>query len=506
MSDELEPIGISLVLDDGLAEGLRRISQDMSLFSRQADQTAAQMSRIARLHLGAFIPPEPVRPQPPAAAAVVVPEPPKSPVMPAITAPQAPRPAMLAPAPAPTVPVKISGQQRPFSAAIASMPGPPPARTSTSVPQPAVRPAPAVQQPAPPPAVSVGQQVSPRSSLAPSVQQAPPAPSVATSVRQAPPPPSVAPSVQQVPPQPRPMAVGQEVAPQTHSMPAVRQVPPPPRTPPVAISSPPPGIAAAVPPPAMTVAPLSVRPDKPAARPTIQVALSNPSSPVPPPGRPVPVHAVAAAEIAPSRIVLVASPSSAPPPAGVSSSDRTMAALVPLPRQTARTTNAAPLPVANTAAQVVVGQRPPKVNLAPPSAIPGRTATQSLTAVALPLPSAATVVSNAPVLERVTPPPKLPTAPSGGRNFVSRVPSSAPPVRARQNAQATPTSATAETTQAPAAPGQAQMATVQGDVMLDGAQVGRWISSAMAREAARPPTAARGFNTRMAPAWPGTSL
>jgi hypothetical protein len=43
-------------------------------------------------------------------------------------------------------------------------------------------------------------------------------------------------------------------------------------------------------------------------------------------------------------------------------------------------------------------------------------------------------------------------------------------------------------------------------MMLDGIRVGQWISSTMAREAARPPTAARGFNTRMTPAWPGMPL
>jgi hypothetical protein len=47
---------------------------------------------------------------------------------------------------------------------------------------------------------------------------------------------------------------------------------------------------------------------------------------------------------------------------------------------------------------------------------------------------------------------------------------------------------------------------IEGDIMLDGVPVGRWIASAMAKEAARPPTAARGFNTRMTPAWPGIPL
>jgi hypothetical protein len=50
------------------------------------------------------------------------------------------------------------------------------------------------------------------------------------------------------------------------------------------------------------------------------------------------------------------------------------------------------------------------------------------------------------------------------------------------------------------------MAKVGCNFIFDGAQLGRWISGAMAKEAARPPTAARGFNTRMTPAWPGIPL
>jgi hypothetical protein len=50
------------------------------------------------------------------------------------------------------------------------------------------------------------------------------------------------------------------------------------------------------------------------------------------------------------------------------------------------------------------------------------------------------------------------------------------------------------------------MLTVECKYMFDKAQLGRWISQAMAKEAARPPTAARGFNTRMTPAWPGIPL
>jgi hypothetical protein len=50
------------------------------------------------------------------------------------------------------------------------------------------------------------------------------------------------------------------------------------------------------------------------------------------------------------------------------------------------------------------------------------------------------------------------------------------------------------------------MPTVSGNFMFNGMQMGRWVSGAMAKEAARPPTTARGFNTRMTPAWPGIPL
>jgi hypothetical protein len=50
------------------------------------------------------------------------------------------------------------------------------------------------------------------------------------------------------------------------------------------------------------------------------------------------------------------------------------------------------------------------------------------------------------------------------------------------------------------------MALLQGDLLIDGAQIGRWLAGSMAREAARPPSAARRFNSRMMPTWPGMSL
>ncbi len=45
---------------------------------------------------------------------------------------------------------------------------------------------------------------------------------------------------------------------------------------------------------------------------------------------------------------------------------------------------------------------------------------------------------------------------------------------------------------------------VQGDVFLDGARVGRWMSDRLAREADRPQAGVTGFDPRLGPAWPGS--
>jgi hypothetical protein len=42
-----------------------------------------------------------------------------------------------------------------------------------------------------------------------------------------------------------------------------------------------------------------------------------------------------------------------------------------------------------------------------------------------------------------------------------------------------------------------------GDVFLDGARVGSWLSDRLAREAARPQFGATGIDPTIAPAWPG---
>jgi hypothetical protein len=45
--------------------------------------------------------------------------------------------------------------------------------------------------------------------------------------------------------------------------------------------------------------------------------------------------------------------------------------------------------------------------------------------------------------------------------------------------------------------------TLQGDVILDGARVGRWMASTLARQAARPPAGPTGPDPRQTPLWSG---
>ena len=44
----------------------------------------------------------------------------------------------------------------------------------------------------------------------------------------------------------------------------------------------------------------------------------------------------------------------------------------------------------------------------------------------------------------------------------------------------------------------------QGDVFLDGARIGRWMSDRLARDVDRPQSGVTGFDPRLSPAWPGS--
>lgn len=79
----------------------------------------------------------------------------------------------------------------------------------------------------------------------------------------------------------------------------------------------------------------------------------------------------------------------------------------------------------------------------------------------------------------------------------------AAPVAAPSNAAAlAPSAASPPASFAP--PPQAQQSmTLQGDIILDGARVGRWMTSTLARQAARPPSGPTGPDPRQTPLWSG---
>lgn len=92
----------------------------------------------------------------------------------------------------------------------------------------------------------------------------------------------------------------------------------------------------------------------------------------------------------------------------------------------------------------------------------------------------------------VVPAARVATVPAKMPTFVSATPSMAP--------QASSSYAP------PAASSQVKETSMRGDVFLDGARVGRWMSEQMAREAGRPNTGPTGFDPRRSPAWPGAAV
>jgi hypothetical protein len=463
VSDELDSISISLVLDDRIAEGMRRIGQDMALFNRRTEVTAAQMSRIAQLHLGNYLPPEPARPTPVAEPAPAL-APRKAAASPAAEVTQAPQvqpPARRIPAP---VAAPLAAGEREPPAAI-SVPYAGPARAS---------PSPATPQVSPPPATTAR----------PVARPAPEPQRVHAASR-------AEPVVRTLQPEPQAEPVLREVSRTSSEAPAVAT---PSRPSPVA----------AAPPPAP--APLAAPAAKPLTPPKIQVALSTSSAQAPGPHGPA-----RTAEAETGRTPMTAQASSdaprLPPPHTVT---RQSTPILPAPAKRASaapasTPNPAPPLTPPAALNVIVTGRRPEAETTAPPTFAARPAAPLPQVAPQPAPAAG---------QSLLPPPGRAAPPSGGARLPDRsrsitppvpalptAPSAAPPVPAPGRAAAD----TAATRPSPA-PAPAPLAVVHGDVLLDGAQLGRWISGNLARDAARPPTTARGFNTRVSPAWPGNAL
>lgn len=420
MSDELEPIGISLILDDGVAESLRRLGRDMQVFGRQADVTTAHMRRVAALHLGSYRQPDPGR-----IHAAVAP----------MTAAEARQPRRIqspevGPAPAPRSPMR---------------PAMPHAQSGQPVPVTSARLYDAAR---PPPRQIVSAAQSPTAGDAPT-NKPPPVPPASTQWQR-----------------PHPVADRPHAAQPTPST-TLTAVKPPPN------------------PPAETAQ----------QRPKIHITLSR-ASPAD-----VPHSQNLAATTTPAR----------------GPTARIEQAWTPAPNTTPEMP---PTPMGRSAStRPTQLAKPARLPAAPSRALPPPTPPPDTPAVPrhrlLATSDLASLSPKPPTDTAAVPPPSRAAAAPAPKAAVLLVPptrSSAGP-RASfplpPNAPSAPATNTAPASAAAASQGPGQSAAsgpIPGDLWLDGISIGSWLSTTMAREAARPPTAARGFNTRMSPAWPGIPL
>ncbi|MCB8880414.1 hypothetical protein ACELLULO517_09235 [Acidisoma cellulosilytica] len=441
MSD-IESIGISLVLENGVGEGLRRLQQDLTLFDRATAERAARMQKLAAVHLpGLNLAPiaerriqvtaaprqvtaRPVAPARDTDRRAWLP-PPIRPVRPPVT-------------PWPAKPAASQPPQRP----IADRATPPlqsvpvAARPAVARPQPNPGLAPAKAKAAPPAVAATASPASPkvvaprqRPQIAVTLSSAPVAQSKVS---------PVVPPIASPPPRARPSP--QSVADSTMKpIPAAQPAAAPAAPVEKARLAARPTVVASIPPTPTLTPPVLRQTDGvvPPAR-----------LPIPAP-RPTPVIAVTATAPKSSPLAASPRPQILPPIA---------AAPVQRPDQ--------PEP------------SPERPRLTPPPILAARIATS------WPAPRAA-----------VLPSPPLGKSPvpiaSVGRQLAVPTPSPTEPDKAPPTAALPPD------------PQSAEAATLRGDIMIDGIQMGRWLAESMARQAARPPTAARRFNTRMAPSWPG---
>lgn len=419
---EIETIGISLVLDNGVAQGMQRLHRDLAMFDRAVGQRAADLRRLAQGHAAPLLPQQP-------APATMTPKP----ILPRAVAPHpavdnpteltapAERRARTAAATIPSAPVLVKHERaatprdaHPAATAAAAAQSPPPA-------PPGRHPAPVQASPAP---------KTPATPATPA-----PAPRRATSPRPSPP---MAPAV---PPQ----------VPVT--------APPRPRIEVRLASAPPP----AQPRPAAGVSPPVQNPAVRPARPAISLST------------PVPKPEAGPGPVAPRRVLAPRDP----PLVG---------ALVP--KQAPATKRAIPTPPR-------AARHAPAPTTPPPLRVPEAKAARSL-----PLPAP---VAHLPQ----TPPIAHGGIPASDATSWQQSPAAPPLEMAAPSPLPPPSSPPLPQATAPAVEPLAQAVTttpIQGDLLIDGAQIGRWLGETMGRAAARPPSAARRFNSRMMPAWPGMSL
>ncbi len=281
--------------------------------------------------------------------------------------------------------------------------------------------------------------------------------------------------------------------------------------------------------PAAPAQPQQPAPSSPAPQsPPASRTAAPPASPVSPP-LPQTVASVAAPAAPPSVVTVVAAVPQSPIPA-VSAEAITAPSSLPV-APAAVTPAPSPPPIAPAATTSAPLPKPPPTV---PAAVMGTPATPpvirilqtaerpvSPAASSSPAPSAS---STSPLLPLPLPPlpsPPSQVAPPQSRFAPSppdRTAAVAPPTEPHPAAPRAARSGPGDTAarRDPTAPGPLQTfpsvapqsaspaaTPVGGDVFLDGARVGTWITNHLAREASRPPTGTTGFDPRMSITWPG---
>lgn len=402
MSD-IESIGISLVLENGVAEGLRRLERDLALFDRATEQRAAKMQSLALAHLPRFAEAPTSSANATAAAAP----------LPPVTAQPVETPATdkhtaWLPPPIPRI------QQAPSS------------RLTPSVPRPAeLRPR----------DVGHGKEPAPASPVPATRFAAKPKPDQPKPVAQAV---TSAPSAKVRNPQTSAKAADAKAAKAKIAITTSPRATPPRKSQPDAAIR-----AAAAPKPVTAVAP-------PSPPPLTPVADRVPVPPIRPRAPNTPSITVSLSSQPPDR--------PAPPPSRVSAIDP----VLPTPQR--------PRPAE------------PALALATPLAQPLLTA-----------PLASTTVTPLAPTPAATSPPPPPIIPPACSRAAPKIPAPRPVDLTPASRDLAPSAASSSTDIMP----------LQGALSIDGAQIGRWLAETVARQAARPPTSARRFNSRMMPNWPG---
>jgi len=398
---DIESIGISLVLENGVAEGLRRLERDLALFDRETERRAAKMQSLAQAHLPRFAaaPTTQIHATTAMASPRVVTAKPSA-------APPAEKPDTWLPQPIPRI------QQAPLP------------RLTPSVQRPGqLQPRERGRDKKPAPAASVSARLAAKPKLEPA-RSAPKAVALAPS------------AVVNTPPTLAKGAVEKSSKPRAAITTSLNTTSPKmsPAEPPLRVSTAPKRMTAAPPPPPPLQVPVAraapetpIKP-RPSGAPSVTISLSSSET-----DRPIP--------LAPSRVAITSPAMPRPERPGPGAPTQALTTPTPMPQATSAASTAPPPPA-----------------MAPGSAWPAHPV----------LPQ---------VLNRTGPAPPEPY--SANPIPVSRDMAPSAPSPAPDNIQ------------------------LQGELSIDGAQIGRWLAETVARQAARPPTAARRFNSRMMPNWPG---